>query len=51
MESDFIVCALQERQNDVISSRNKAKTLHKKIRGTSHLVSKRSLESQVRFTL
>lgn len=38
-ESDFIVCALQERQRDVRSSRNKVKTLHKKVQGTTHLVS------------
>ena len=38
-ESDFIVCALQERQRDVHSSRNKVKTLYKKVQGTIHLVS------------
>ena len=40
MESDFIVCALQERRKDVLFSRNKVKTLHKKVQGTTNLVSK-----------
>ncbi len=40
MESDFIVCALQERQKDVHSNRNRVKTLHKKVQGTTNLVSK-----------
>ena len=40
MESDFIVCALQERRKDVLSSRNKVKTLHEKVQGTTNLVSK-----------
>ena len=40
MEPDFIVTALQERQKDVHSSRNKVKTLHKKVEGTTNLVSK-----------
>ncbi|KAL9136704.1 MAG: hypothetical protein Q9175_002081 [Cornicularia normoerica] len=38
-ESDFIICALQERQKDVLSSRNKVKTLHKKVQGTTNLLS------------
>lgn len=37
--SDFIVCALQERQKDVHSSRNKVKTLLKKVQGTTILLS------------
>lgn len=40
LESDFIVCALQERRKDVLSGRNKIKTLHKKVQGTTNLVSK-----------
>ena len=40
MEPDFIVSALQERQKDVHSSRNKVKNLHKKVEGTTSLVSK-----------
>ena len=51
MESDFIVCALQERRKDVLSSRNKVKTLHKKVQGTTNLVSKWFLYHQVGFTL
>lgn len=51
MESDFLFCAFQERQKDVHSSRNKVKTLHKKVQGTTHLVSKRGVCSQVCFTL
>ncbi|KAF6234581.1 hypothetical protein HO173_007207 [Letharia columbiana] len=39
MGSDFIVCALQERQKDVHSSRNKVKILHKKVQGTANLLS------------
>lgn len=50
-ESDFIVYALQERQKDVDSSRNKVKTLLKKVQGTTNLVSKCFVESQVRFIL
>lgn len=38
-EPDFIVCALQERRQDVYSSRNKVKTLHTKVQGTTNLVS------------
>ena len=51
MESDFIVCALQERLKDVHSSRNKLKTLHKKVQGTTNLVSKQILASQGRLVL
>ena len=51
VESDFIVCALQERQKDVLSSRNKIKMLHKKVQGTTNLVSKNSLNYQVGNTL
>lgn len=49
--SDLIVCALQERQKDVQSSRNKVKSLHKKVQGTTNLVSKCFLIFQVHRTL
>ena len=39
IEPDFIVRALQERGKDVRSSRNKVETLHKKVQGTTNLVS------------
>ena len=51
MQPDFIVCAFQERQKDIHSSRNKVKTLHKKVQGTTNLVSKCFLESQVSCSL
>lgn len=51
MGSDLIVCALQERQEDVQSSRNKVKSLHKKVQGTTNLVSKCFLNIQVHCTL
>lgn len=38
-KSDFIVDALQEKQKDIYSSRNKIKTLHTKVRGTTSLLS------------
>jgi len=39
---DPIEYALEERQRDVRSSREKVETLHTKVRGTTDLVSKRS---------
>jgi len=36
---DTIDCALQEKQKDVRSSRQKVETLHTKVRGTTDLVS------------
>ena len=51
MEPDFIVSALQERQKDVHSSRNKVKTLHKKVEGTTSLVSNLLSKIQVCFAL
>lgn len=51
MGSDLIVCALQERQKDVQSSRNKVKSLHKKVQGTTNLVSKCFLKYEVHCTL
>ena len=50
-ESDFLVCAFQERQKDVCTSRNKVKTLHTKVQGTTSLVSVQMLELRVRLTL
>ena len=46
-EPDFIVCALQERRKDVLASRIKVKALHKKIQGTTNLVSNFILQSKV----
>lgn len=38
---DPIDCALQEKQRDVRSSRQKVETLHTKVKGTTDLVSQR----------